>query len=58
MNTNTIIWAQLFEYSNNLNICGNTGIQEAYYDREPESGLQSMKDTNAMRNAIQYWCLF
>ena len=24
MNTNTIIWAQLFEYSNNLNIHGNT----------------------------------
>ena len=23
-NMNTIIWAQLFEYSNNLNIRGNT----------------------------------
>ena len=39
MNTNTINWAQLFKYSNNPNICGNTGIQEAYYDREPKSGL-------------------
>ena len=26
MNTNTIIWAQLFEYSNNPNIRGNTDI--------------------------------
>ena len=25
-NTNTIIWAQLFEYSNNPNIHGNTGL--------------------------------
>ena len=24
-NTNTIIWAQLFKYSNNPNIHGNTG---------------------------------
>ena len=30
MNTNTIIRAQLFEYSNNPNIRGNTGMYDTY----------------------------
>ena len=32
MNTNTIIWAQLFEYLNNPNIRGNTGAVHYCYN--------------------------
>ena len=35
MNTNTIIQAQLFEYSNNTNIRGNTAL----YDRGEEEEM-------------------
>ena len=32
MKTNTIIWAQLFEYSNNPNIRGNTVSDKELFD--------------------------
>ena len=35
MNTNTIIQTQLFEYSNNPNICGNTALEKNVRKQTP-----------------------
>ena len=50
MNTNTIIRAQLFEYSNNTNIRGNTDVTfpkaSAKYKRLKNDVNQTIKSAN------------